>query len=112
MVGVVGLGYVGLPLAILQAKTGFRVIGIEEAPEKVALINKGKSYITDVQDKDLAQVLGAKRFSATTNLEVLNKCDVVLVCVPTPLIIKKDPDINAIIKVTKAIAKHAHPDSL
>jgi len=65
-----------------------------------------------VSDKDLAQALGSKHFSATTDLPLLDKCDVILICVPTPLTINKEPDIRAIIKVTKAIAKHAHPDML
>ena len=71
VVGVVGLGYVGLPLAVLQTQTGFRVIGIDEDHEKVDLANKGKSYIGDVSDKDLAEALVSKRFSATTNFESL-----------------------------------------
>ena len=112
VIGIVGLGYVGLPLAVLQAKTGYQVIGIDEDAKKVDQVNKGKSHIDDVSDKDLAQSLGAKQFSATTNLGLLEKCDVILICVPTPLTINKEPDISAIIKVTKAIAKHAHPDML
>ena len=112
VVGVVGLGYVGLPLAILQIQTGFRVIGIDEDHEKVDLANKGKSYIGDVSDKDLAEALVSKRFSATTNFESLAKCDVILICVPTPLTVNKEPDISAIVKVTQAIAQQAHPNML
>jgi UDP-N-acetyl-D-glucosamine dehydrogenase len=112
VIGVIGLGYVGLPLAVLQAKTGYLVIGIDEDAKKVDQVNKGKSYIDDVSDKDLAQALGSKHFSATTDLGLLDKCDVILICVPTPLTVNKEPDISAIIKVTKAITKHAHPDML
>ena len=112
VIGVVGLGYVGLPLAVLQTQTGYRVIGIDEDAEKVYLANKGKSYIGDVSDKDLAQAIGSKRFSASTNLGLIDQCDVILICVPTPLTVNKEPDISAIIKVTQAIAKHAHPDML
>lgn len=112
VIGVVGLGYVGLPLAVLQTQTGYRVIGIDEDPKKVDLVNKGKSYIGDVPDKDLAQAISSKRFSASTNLELIDQCDVILICVPTPLTVNKEPDISAIIKVTQAIAKHAHPDML
>jgi len=112
VIGIVGLGYVGLPLAVLQTKTGYNVIGIEEDPEKVDHLNKGKSYIGDVSDKDLAQAIETKRFSATTNFELLGKCDVILICVPTPLTVNKEPDISAIIKVTEAISQHAHPDML
>lgn len=112
IVGVIGLGYVGLPLAVLNAKTGYRVIGIDEDPKKVSKINKGKSYISDVKDRDLAHVIKTKFLSATINLNVINKCDVVLICVPTPLTPNKEPDISAIIKVTKAIARNAHPNML
>ena len=112
VVGVVGLGYVGLPLAVLQTQTGFRVIGIDEDHEKVDLANKGKSYIGDISDKDLAEALVSKRFSATTNFESLAKCDVILICVPTALTVNKEPDISAIVKVTQAIAQQAHPNML
>ena len=63
VIGIVGLGYVGFPLAVLQAKTGYRVIGIDEDAKKVDQVNKEKSYIDDVPDKDLAQALGTKHFS-------------------------------------------------
>ena len=112
VIGIVGLGYVGLPLAVLQTQTGYRVIGIDGNSKKVDQVNKGKSYIGDVSDKDLAQAVGSKRFSASTDLGQIAKCDVVLICVPTPLTVNKEPDIRAIIKVTKAIAQHAHPDML
>jgi UDP-N-acetyl-D-glucosamine dehydrogenase len=112
VIGIIGLGYVGLPLAVLQTKTGYRVIGIDEDPKKVDQANKGKSYIGDVSDKDLAQAVGSKRFLASTDLGLIAKCDVVLICVPTPLTVNKEPDIRAIVKVTKAIAQHAHPNML
>ncbi len=112
VVGVVGLGYVGLPLAVLQAKTGFRVFGIDDDPEKIARIDKGNSYIGDIRDTDLAHVSRTNGLSATTNFNVLQKCDVVLICVPTPLTANKEPDLRAVIRVTKALAQRAHPDML
>ena len=112
VVGVVGLGYVGLPLAVLQAKTGFRVFGIDDDPEKIARIDKGNSYIGDVRDTDLAHVSRTNGLSATTNFNVLQKCNVVLICVPTPLTANKEPDLRAVIRVTKALAQRAHPDML
>ena len=112
VVGVVGLGYVGLPLAVLQAKTGFRVCGIDDDHEKIARIDKGNSYIGDVRDTDLAHVSRTNGLSATTNFNVLQKCDVVLICVPTPLTANKEPDLRAVIRVTKALAQRAHPDML
>lgn len=112
VVGVVGLGYVGLPLAVLQAKTGFRVFGIDEDHAKIAQIDKGKSYIGDVRDADLAHVSRTNGLSVTTNFNVLHQCDVVLICVPTPLTANKEPDLGAVLKVTKTLAQHAHPDML
>src|SRR5579885_2155068 len=112
VVGVVGLGYVGLPLAVLQAKTGFRVYGIEEMAEKVERVNRADNYIPDVEDADLRAVVEAKRLTATSDFSVLKSCDVVLICVPTPLTRNKEPDITAIVKVTGELAKHLHPQIL
>ncbi len=112
VVAVVGLGYVGLPLATLQAKTGYRVIGIDESVAKVDLVNQGHNYISDVADADLQQVVESQRLVATSDFSVLSECDVVLICVPTPLTPHKEPDIRAIVKVTNHVAKHLHRDML
>ena len=112
VIGVIGLGYVGLPLAVLQTQKEFLVIGMDEDQNKVDHVNKGKSYISDVSDEDLAQAIGSKRLTALTNLNLIEKCDIILICVPTPLTINKEPDISAIIRVTHAIAQHAPPDML
>ena len=111
-IGVVGLGYVGLPLAVLQAKTGFSVIGIDSVAEKIDLVNQGNNYIGDVADAELREVVESKRLIATTDFSTLKECDVVLICVPTPLTKNKEPDITAIIKVTEHLACHAHPGIL
>jgi UDP-N-acetyl-D-glucosamine dehydrogenase len=112
VVGVVGLGYVGLPLAVLQARSGYRVIGIDEVPDKVARVNKGENYISDVTDEDLQEVVKNGRLAATGEFAVLQKCDVVLICVPTPLTPNKEPDISAILKVTRELARYVHPGML
>lgn len=112
VVGVIGLGYVGLPLAVLQARTGFQVIGIDEVPEKVRQVNDGSSYISDVEEAELRQALRGGRLSATDDFSLLKRCDVVLICVPTPLTQNKEPDISAIVKVTGELAKYAHPELL
>jgi UDP-N-acetyl-D-glucosamine dehydrogenase len=112
VVGVIGLGYVGLPLAVLQAKTGYRVFGIDEVPAKVEQVNRGQNYISDVDDAELQEVVRSGRFTATTDFAVLKECDVALICVPTPLTRNKEPDISAILSVTTRIAAHAHPDML
>ena len=111
-IGVVGLGYVGLPLAVLQAKTGFQVYGIDEAQQKVDLVNQGKNYISDVDGGELHDVVQKKLLSATSDFGVLKECDIVLICVPTPLTPNKEPDVRAIVKVTEHLATHIHPDTL
>jgi len=75
VIGVVGLGYVGLPLAVLQAKTGFRVHGIDEVGEKVNLVNDGKNYILDVDNTEMREMVKAKRLSATSDFSILKECD-------------------------------------
>jgi UDP-N-acetyl-D-glucosamine dehydrogenase len=112
LVGVIGLGYVGLPLAVLQAKAGFRVVGIDEASGKVEQVNRGQNYISDVEDAELKAAVQSGRLTATTDFAMLGQCDVVLICVPTPLTRNKEPDISAILSVTGRIATHAHPDML
>ena len=112
IVGVVGLGYVGLPLAVLQANTGFSVIGFDEVPRKVDLVNQGVSYILDIKGKDLAQVVENQRFMATQDYSRLKECDIVLICVPTPLTPHKEPDISAIEKVSQYLAQYAQPHIL
>jgi UDP-N-acetyl-D-glucosamine dehydrogenase len=112
VVGVIGLGYVGLPLAVLQAKTGFRVFGIEEVREKVERVNRGDNYIADVDDAELRTAVGTGRLTAVTDFGVLAQCDVVLICVPTPLTRNREPDISAILKVTGELARRVHPEML
>ncbi len=112
VVGVIGLGYVGLPLAVLQAKTGYRVFGIDEVRTKVERVNLGENYILDVDDAELQQAVSSGQLTATTDFDVLAQCDVVLLCVPTPLTRNKEPDISAILKVTHELARRAHSGML
>ncbi len=111
-IGVVGLGYVGLPLAVLQAKTGFHVFGIDEVVAKVEMVNQANNYILDVDDAELREVVDQKLLEATTDFSVLQQCDIVLICVPTPLTRNKEPDISAIVKVMGHLARYAHPNML
>src|SRR4030043_1859528 len=85
IIGVVGRGYVGLPLAIAFSKAGFKVLGFDTQSKKVNLINKGESYITDISSKDLAAAVASKRFLATTAQSRLVEADVICICEPTPL---------------------------
>jgi UDP-N-acetyl-D-glucosamine dehydrogenase len=112
VIGVIGLGYVGLPLAVLQAKTGYRVIGIDEMRGKVERVTRGENYISDIEDADLRNAVTSGRLTATTDFDALRGCDVVLICVPTPLTKNKEPDISAILKVTHELARRAHPEML
>ncbi|MBO8129938.1 MAG: nucleotide sugar dehydrogenase [Candidatus Marinimicrobia bacterium] len=108
--GVVGLGYVGLPLAIEFAKEGFSVIGIDVSREKVDKLNKGENYIIDVNDSDLKLAIEKKLFRATTDYSVIEDIDAISICVPTPLRKTKDPDVSYIIAATEEIAKYIHRD--
>jgi UDP-N-acetyl-D-glucosamine dehydrogenase len=111
-VSVIGLGYVGLPLAIEFARAGYRVMGIDADPAKVAGINAGHSHVQDVSDADLRQVVKSGKLLATTDFAVLSEADAVSICVPTPLGKTKDPDISYIMAATTAICEHLHPGQL
>ncbi len=112
VVGIVGLGYVGLPLAVLQATAGYRVIGIDEVEAKVRRVSRGDNYISDVETSELQAAVKAGKLSATADFSALRDCDVVAICVPTPLTKNKEPDITAVVSVTKQLAKYVHPRML
>ncbi|HEX8219043.1 MAG TPA: nucleotide sugar dehydrogenase [Chloroflexia bacterium] len=108
-VGIIGLGYVGLPLALVFAEAGYRVIGVDVDPTKIAFINTGQSYIEDVKSESLAKAVASGRLRATTDFAALYECDAVSICVPTPLRKTGDPDISYIVSATNQIAKYLHP---
>src|SRR5437588_13111520 len=91
-VGVIGLGYVGLPLAVEFARAGFTVTGFDVDAKKAAQINCGKSYIPDVDELDLAECVRLRKLSATTDMSELGAMDAIDICVPTPLRKTRDPD--------------------
>ena len=103
-IGVIGLGYVGLPLAVEFARAGFDVTGFDVDASKIEQINAGKSYIPDVPDADLAAQVSAKRLRATTDMRQLGAMDVIDICVPTPLRKTKDPDLSYVVKAVEAVA--------
>jgi UDP-N-acetyl-D-glucosamine dehydrogenase len=109
---VIGIGYVGLPLVAEFARAGFRTTGLDNDASKVALLNRGESYIADVPSADLAPHVASGRLDATSDRSVLKKADAVIVCVPTPLNKTKDPDMRYIVAATEAIAEHHHPGML
>jgi UDP-N-acetyl-D-glucosamine dehydrogenase len=111
-VGVVGLGYVGLPLAVEFAKAGFVVTGIDVSQTKVDRVNAGDSYVLDVPSAALLTLLQAGRLRATADFAVLAELDTVDICVPTPLRKTKDPDMSYIDAACREIAGHIHPGML
>ena len=106
--GVVGLGYVGLPLAVEKAKAGFRTIGFDVQKEKVDMVNAGHNYIGDVVDSDLAALVAQGRLSATTDFSFIKDVDFVAICVPTPLDAHQQPDISYVESSARSIAKYLH----
>lgn len=112
VVGVVGLGYVGLPLAVEKAKAGFKTIGFDVQQEKVDLVNQGHNYIGDVVDDDLVELVNAKQLSATSDFSFVNDVDFIAICVPTPLDSHQQPDISYVKDSTIAISKHLKPGTM
>lgn len=110
--GMVGLGYVGLPLAVEKAKAGFQVYGFDVQKEKVDLVNSGKNYIGDVVDKDLEKLVREGRLKATSDFSVVASCDCVCICVPTPLDKHQEPDISYVKSSAESISKYLHKDML
>ncbi|TCQ27463.1 nucleotide sugar dehydrogenase [Rhizobium sp. PP-CC-3G-465] len=110
--GVIGLGYVGLPLAIAIARKGFTVTGFDIDPGKIVAIEAGRSYIEAVGDDVLAAERDAGRFSATVDFDGLAVCDVIVICVPTPLTRHRDPDLTYIVKTCQEIALRLRPGQL
>lgn len=112
IVGVIGLGYVGLPLAVEKAKAGFYTIGFDIQKEKVKLVNEGKNYIGDVVDQELASLVKQGQLSATDDYSFIKTVDFIAICVPTPLDIHQEPDIQYVKQSAEAIAKYLKPETM
>ena len=112
VIAVIGIGYVGLPLAVEFAREGYRVIGVDVSEKKVGLINSGVSYIPDIPTEDIARPVEAGLLSATTDYSILRDVDAISICVPTPLRKTKDPDMSYIIAAADEIAKYSRPGQL
>jgi UDP-N-acetyl-D-glucosamine dehydrogenase len=110
--GVVGLGYVGLPLAVELAKAGFETTGIDLDERKIAAIRDGRSYIPDVSSDSIKALRQAGKLEATTDFSVTDTLDTINICVPTPLRKTKDPDMSYIVSAVESIAAHIHPGML
>ncbi|RNC63047.1 MAG: UDP-N-acetyl-D-glucosamine 6-dehydrogenase [Candidatus Dichloromethanomonas elyunquensis] len=111
-IGVIGLGYVGLPLAVEKGKVGFPVLGFDINGEKVAKVNAGDNYIGDVKDEELKELAEKRILRATTDFSRLAECDVIIICVPTPLTVTRDPDISYMKASADEIAKYIRPGQL
>ncbi|MDK9699802.1 MAG: nucleotide sugar dehydrogenase [bacterium] len=112
VIGVIGLGYVGLPLAVETAKAGYQVIGIEVDPKKIDAVNAGKNYILDVNDAELAELVKAGKIRATNDYNELKNADVAAITVPTPLNKSGDPDMTYVDQALKGIVPIVHPGFL
>jgi UDP-N-acetyl-D-glucosamine dehydrogenase len=112
VVGVIGLGYVGLPLAVEFGRAGFTVIGFEVDAARIEIVNKGESYIPDVSSQVLQSLVERGKLSATTDFSRLAQADAVIICVPTPLRKTKEPDISYILAAVEQVCNNLHPPQL
>jgi UDP-N-acetyl-D-glucosamine dehydrogenase len=111
-IAVIGLGYVGLPLAVEFAQAGFRVTGIDLNASRVGELKKGRSYIQDVATADVRTLVRSGQLSATTDFSVLKRADAVSICVPTPLSKQRDPDVSFIVAAVDQVRQYVHPGML
>jgi len=111
-IGVIGLGYVGLPLGLAFAQKGFMVLGFDVDSEKESMLRAGRSYIHHIPDERVQAVVSQGRFDATSDFSKLGQCDVVIICVPTPLTESRDPDLSYVISTTEAIKRTLRPGQL
>ena len=112
IIGIVGIGYVGLPLAVAFAMAGFKVLGFDIRQRNVDSVNRGKSYIADVSDDSLSSVVTGKLLEATTDQSRLEEVDAICICVPTPLTSTKEPDLSYVIHESEEISKYLRPGQL
>jgi UDP-N-acetyl-D-glucosamine dehydrogenase len=111
LIGIIGLGYVGLPLVIQFVKAGFKTIGFDIDEEKIRHLNQGKTYIKHIPDKEV-KILKNNNCKATTNFALLKNADCIIICVPTPLGQHNEPDLSFVLNTTKMVAKHLRKGQL
>lgn len=111
-VAVVGTGYVGLPMCVEIARAGYHVVGIDVDAAKVAALRRGRSFIEDVPDSDIASAVKSGRLTATTDYRACGRCDIINICVPTPFTPSKDPDVSFIVSSGRAVARSMRPGQL
>ena len=111
-IGIIGLGYVGLPLMMEFARAGFAVTGFDTDEKKIDALNSGRSYITYIPSEDVARLRAAKKLSATGDLRALSQVDAVIICVPTPLTERKEPDLRYVEQTSRTISRHLQKGQL
>lgn len=111
-IGILGMGYVGLPLAITFAETGFSTIGFDPSVRHISGLQDGQSHIGDIASERVATLVENQRFRATDNFDGLSECDVTIICVPTPLTEMREPDLSYVLSATRAVAARLHPGQL
>ncbi len=112
VIGIIGLGYVGLPLAVAFSQAGFKVVGFDMQPKRVDSINQGQSYIAEISNESIATLVAGKLLQATTEQKRLREVDAVCICVPTPLTKAKEPDLSYIIHESEELVQHLQPGQL
>lgn len=112
ILGVIGLGYVGLPLAVEAARAGIKVLGFDVKESVAQTVNDGRSHIQDLSDEDVGEHVRAGRMEATTDMARLAECDAISICVPTPLSKTRDPDVSFILSASEAVARALQPGQL
>jgi UDP-N-acetyl-D-glucosamine dehydrogenase len=112
VLGVIGLGYVGLPLAVEKAKIGYHTIGFDVQEQKVEMVNQGQNYIGDIVPEELALVVTSGKLVATKDFSFIKDVDCVAICVPTPLDTYQQPDVSYVVQSTEDIARYLHPGML
>jgi UDP-N-acetyl-D-glucosamine dehydrogenase len=110
--GIIGLGYVGLPTAVAAARNGWKVLGFDIDTDRVNALNSGISHVADVSNEELQERVSEKTFEATTDASRLAECDVILICVPTPINRSKEPDLGAVESAARMIARNLRPNQL
>src|SRR5437016_779458 len=111
-IAVIGLGYVGLPLAIQFARSNVNVIGLDVDKTKADLINKGQSYLKHIQSAEIAELVAAGKFSASTDFGRIKEVEAVIICVPTPLNKSREPDLSYVLQTGRSIAPHLQEGTL
>ena len=111
-IGVIGLGYVGLPLGCAMGRKGFSVLGFDIDPTKVELINAGSSYLSHIDGREIAELRRAGHLAATADFGRLAECDAIILCVPTPLTRQREPDLGFVARTTETILPHLRPGQL